>query len=134
MCSSDLVHRNVANVVHEKDDSIKAALDYAINVLKVKHVVVCGHTRCGGVTAAMQEGEGVVHDWIRPIKTLYKDNQAEIQKYPTKDAQVEALAVLSIQKSLAVIQSFAFLQKGLSNIALHGWLFRLETGLIEEVV
>ena len=130
------VHRNIANMVVHTDMNMLSVLDYAVNHLKVKHVIVCGHYGCGGVEAAMQNKSlGLINKWIRNIKEVYKQNITELTKLdPAKrfDRLVELnviAQVYDLAKTSIVQQSW----KNDTGLEIHGWVYGLNDGIIKDL-
>ncbi len=131
------IHRNIANQAPVDDPNVQAVLEYAILHLKVRHVIVAGHTRCGGVTAALQgHSEGVVGRWLEPLRGLAARHAAELGGIAGDRERADRLAELNVVEQVAnVLRSPAYadgLQRG-GAPAVHGWMFVLETGHIREL-
>lgn len=152
------IHRNVANLVRVDDPNGRAVLEYAVEVLEVRHVIVCGHTRCGGVEAAIRGGTGgVVGEWIAPLEALYRERRAEVDATEAMEERVERLARLNVVAQVEHVLTIPAVRRALeetrgpaedgeapavgaagrapgsARLEVHGWLFRVETGLIDEV-
>lgn len=131
-------HRNVANIICNEDDSVKAALEYAVLHLKVQHIIVCGHTGCGGVTAAIEDNvDGSIKSWISPIRKLYLEHEQEI-KSANDDAseRINHLARLNVKEGINCIKKMPSLRAAFDSNSppeIHGWIFDLNTGKILEV-
>lgn len=125
------VHRNIANLVNNVDLNVMSVLNYAIRILKVKHVVVCGHYNCGGVKAAMQSDDlGILNPWLRNIRDVYRTHQNELNAIPDENNRYNRLVELNVQEQcINVIKTAAF-QKAYKErgITIHGWVFALRTG------
>jgi len=129
------VHRNIANIVHSTDLSANAVIDYAVNHLKVKHVVLCGHTSCGGVAAALANNKlGLIDTWLLPLRTLRKENLNLLESLPTKEAALKLveLNVLNGVKTLKENHSVldAMLDRGLR---VHGCVYDIAKGELNEL-
>ncbi|MBT5855876.1 carbonic anhydrase [bacterium] len=131
------VQRNIANQASLDDLNWQSVLEYAVTALNVPHVIVCGHYGCGGVMAAYtDEAPGTVKNWIAPIRTLYLKNKDVIDELPTEEERLDRLSELNVQSQLQKIaQSRPYLRAVESGKApkLHGWMFRIETGLVQAV-
>ncbi|MCX6118653.1 MAG: carbonic anhydrase [Proteobacteria bacterium] len=131
------VHRNIANLVVHTDLNVQSVLHYAIEVLKVKHVIVCGHYGCGGVRAAMTQNHfGVMDQWLRNIKDVFHDHRDEITSKGSQEDQVNRLVELSVLEQLKNIQRSHVLQKAWhqeQRPILHGWVFGLQDGLLRDL-
>lgn len=127
------VHRNVGNVVQETDFNVLAVLQYAVDVLKVSHVIVCGHYGCGGVKAALENfRHGIIDNWLAPIRSLtriHKDELAELE-YGSKLDRLCELNVLSQTRHVArtTIVEDAWLRG--QKLAIHSWIYRLDQGIL----
>lgn len=126
------VTRNVANVVNTLDMSSTAVIQYAVEHLKVKHIIVCGHYGCGGVKAAMTaEDFGLLNPWLRTIRDVYRLHQAELDAIEDENLRYERLVELNVQEQcinvikMAVVQEQYLLDE---YPIVHGWVFDLETG------
>lgn len=131
------VHRNIANMVVHTDMNMLSVLDYAVNVLEVEHVIVCGHYGCGGVRAAMgQQQFGLIDNWIRDIKDVYRTHYEELEAITDLTARENRLVELNVKEQVydlsktSIIQS-AWKKRGKPYI--HGWVYSLETGLINDL-
>jgi carbonic anhydrase len=126
-------HRNVANLVSHTDLNIQAVIEYAVKHLDVRHIVVCGHTGCGGVKAALtQDDLGVLNPWIRVIKDLRYVHKEELDE----DARLTRLIELNVRaQCLNVAKTTSFQQATRNGNApqIHGWVFHLDTGLLEDL-
>ena len=131
------VHRNIANLVVHTDLNVQSVLQYAIEVLKVKHVIVCGHYGCGGVRAAMTGNHfGVMDQWLRNIKDVYHEHHDQIVAAGDGECQVDKLVELSDLTQLENIKRTHVLQKAWhqeQRPILHGWVFGLGDGLIRDL-
>lgn len=131
------VHRNVANLVVQADLNMLSVLHYAIEVLNVRHVIVCGHYGCGGVRAAMTNQQfGVLDQWLRNIKDVYHDHRDEIMAAGDVEAQTNRLVELSVFQQLHNITKTASLQRAWNldkRPTLHGWVFGMNDGLLKNL-
>ena len=125
------VHRNIANMVISIDLNVMSVLNYAVNQLKVKHVVVCGHYFCGGVKAAMTAQDlGILNPWLRNIRDVYRTHREELNKLPDGDERYNRLVELNVQEQCvnliktAAVQT-AYKERGLQ---VHGWVFDIQSG------
>lgn len=126
------VHRNIANVVANNDLSAASVIEYAVDVLQVKHVVVCGHYYCGGVLAAMKPQDlGILNPWLRNIRDVYRLHQSELDSISDEDAKYRRLIELNVQEQCINVIKTAVLQKHYLNTGfptVHGWVFDIKTG------
>ncbi|RAU83180.1 carbonic anhydrase [Pontibacter arcticus] len=131
------IHRNVANQVSLTDMNLLAVLEYAVDVLEVKHIVVCGHYRCGGVAAAYSgTATGVVGNWVNPIREIYLNNRAEIDALPSEDDRINKLAELNVIAQVKNICISSVMhsahQKG-KYPQVHGWVLDIQCGQIKDI-
>lgn len=131
------VHRNVANLVVHTDLNMQSVLHYGIEVLKVNHIIVCGHYGCGGVRAAMSANRfGILDQWLRNIKDVYHVHRDEIRGAGDMDAQTNRLVELSVFEQLRNITKTAALQRAWAfnrRPTLHGWVFGMNDGLLKNL-
>ena len=131
------VHRNIANMVVHTDMNMLSVLDYAVNHLKVKHVIVCGHYGCGGVAAAMQNKSlGLINKWIRNIKEVYKDNYTELKKIQDDQKRFDRLVELNVKAQVYDLAKTSIVQKSWKDntgLEIHGWVYGLEDGIIKDL-
>ncbi|MCB0765730.1 MAG: carbonic anhydrase [Flavobacteriales bacterium] len=129
------VHRNIANMVVHTDVNMLSVLEYAVNVLKVKHVIVCGHYGCGGVKAAMgNQSIGIIDTWLRNIKVVYRLHQGELNPMTDADARFDRLVELNVIEQVHNLSKTAIIQKAWAQRGgphLHGWAYRLSDGVVK---
>jgi carbonic anhydrase len=131
------VHRNIANMVVHTDLNLLSVLEYAVNHLKVKHIIVCGHYGCGGVKAAMTSHNfDIINKWIRNIKDVYRIHRDEIN-YQTKEKEkLNRLIELNVQEQVMNLAKTSIVQKAWKNDQrphLHGWVYGVEDGIIHPI-
>lgn len=131
------VHRNIANMVVHTDMNMLSVLDYAVNHLKVKHVIVCGHYGCGGVQAAMQNKSlGLINKWVRNIKEVYKDNKTELRKIDDDKKRFDRLVELNVIAQVYDLAKTSIVQqawKDNTGLEIHGWVYELKDGIIKDL-
>lgn len=131
------VHRNVANMVVHTDLNLLTVLEYAVNHLKVKHVIVCGHYNCGGVKASMtQHNFGIINKWLRNIKDVYRFHRAELDAIADEGKRADRLVELNVQEQVMNLAKTSIIQKAWvkdQRPQLHGWVYGLKDGLIKPV-
>jgi len=131
------VHRNIANVVVHTDLNCLSVLQYAVEALKVKHVIVCGHYGCGGVKAAMEDQElGLIDNWLRMIKDVYYKHQASINALPTEQERVNRLCEQNVIQQVSNVCHTTIVQnawKRSQPLTVHGWIYGLADGLLKEI-
>ncbi len=131
------VHRNVANVVVHSDLNCLSVIQYAVEVLQVEHIIVCGHYGCGGVQAAMQRQEnGLIDNWLRHIKDIYSKNQQELENIEDEHTRFRRFCELNVIQQVYNVCETTIVQgawrKG-QPLAVHGWIYGLEDGLIHDL-
>ncbi|WP_417590023.1 carbonic anhydrase [Owenweeksia hongkongensis] len=125
------VHRNIANMVINTDLSSMSVINYAVQHLKVKHVVVCGHYYCGGVKAAMQSADlGILNPWLRNIRDVYRLHKAELNAIEDEEARYKRLVELNVEEQCVNVIKTADVQRAYRdrNITVHGWVFDIHSG------
>jgi carbonic anhydrase len=131
------VHRNIANVVVHSDMNLLSVLDYAVNILKVRHVIVCGHYGCGGVIAAMDNGQyGIVDNWLRGIKDVYRIHYRELDAINDEEDRVNRFVELNVIEQVFHLSKTSIIQNAWNERKLpivHGWVYNLKTGLIKDL-
>lgn len=131
------VHRNIANMVVHTDMNMLSVLDYAVNHLGVKHVIVCGHYGCGGVAAAMQNKSlGLINKWVRNIKEVYKDNKTELKKIDDDKKRFDRLVELNVKAQVYDLAKTSIVQQAWKNergLEVHGWVYDLKDGIIHDL-
>ena len=131
------VHRNIANLVVHTDLNMLSVLYYAVNVLKVDHIIVCGHYGCGGVQAAMSNGDyGLINHWLRNIKDVYHEKYSEIALLPDDKAKFNRVVELSVQQQVFNLAKISIIQKNWEERKyphLHGCVYGLDNGRISEL-
>lgn len=131
------VHRNIANVVTHTDMSLLSVLDYSVNVLKIKHVIVCGHYGCGGISAALSNKQvGLIDNWLRNIKDVYYANEQEIRAIEDPAKRAERMVELNAIQGARNVMSTSIVQNAWANgqnLSVHAWAYSLKTGLITDL-
>lgn len=133
-------HRNIANQVIHTDFNCLSVLQYAVNVLRVKHIVVCGHYNCGGVQAALSKqspNTAITNKWLMHIKNTYRLYQHEIDRIAKKNGKVNRLVELNVIEQVSSLAHTSIIQKAWSEDrrpTLHGWVYGLHDGLITPLV
>lgn len=131
------VHRNIANMVVHSDMNMLSVLDYAVNALKVTHVIVCGHYGCGGVKAAMgNQSHGLVDNWIRHIKDTYRFHKPELDAIQNEDERLNRFIELNVQEQVYDLAKTSIVQNAWKNgqqLELHGWVYGVGSGLVKDL-
>ncbi len=127
------VHRNVANVVAETDFNVLAVMQYAVDVLKVKHIIVCGHYGCGGVAAAMRcERHGIIDNWLAGIRGIRRAFREELDTLDP-EAAIDRLCELNVLAQARHVARTSILEDAWErgqDVSVHSWIYRLDCGLI----
>ena len=131
------VHRNIANMVVHTDLNLLSVLQYAVEVLHVKHIIVCGHYGCGGVKAALtQHSLGIINKWLRNIKDVYRYHREEIDGLETDEQRVDKLIELNVTEQVLNLAKTSIVQKSWKENNyphLHGWVYSIENGIIKPI-
>jgi len=131
------VHRNIANMVVHSDMNMLSVLDYAVNVLKVKHVIVCGHYGCGGVNAAMDNKSiGLIDNWIRHIKAIYRLHKKELDGIEDKQERFDRFVELNVKEQVYDLAKTSIVQGAWQNnqdLEVHGWVYGVGSGIIKDL-
>ncbi len=131
------VHRNIANMVIHSDMNMLSVLDYAVNVLKVKHIIVCGHYGCGGVLAAMNnQSIGIIDNWIRHIKDIYRLHQTYLDAIEDKTERFNAFVEINVKEQVFDLAKTSIVQSAWKvgqELTLHGWAYGLNSGFVTDL-
>lgn len=131
------VHRNIANMVVHTDMNLLSVLDYAVNVLEVKHVIVCGHYGCGGIKAAMGNKQfGVIDNWIRHIKDVYRMHQDELEEIKDLEERQNRFTELNVIEQVYDLVKTSIVQNSWEKRKLphvHGWIYDIKNGIIKDL-
>src|SRR5690349_7629650 len=131
------VHRNVANLASPQDANYLSVLQFAVDVLKVQHVMVVGHYGCGGVSAAVDgKRRGLVDHWLHPIRELSRTHSQELEALPDMKARLNRLCELNVMRQVTNVASDVFVQEAWARgqtLAVHGWVYAIADGLIKDL-
>lgn len=131
------VHRNIANMVVHTDMNMLSVLDYAVNILKVKHVIVCGHYGCGGIKAAMTNSSfGLIDNWIRHIKDIYRFHEEYLDSIEDEEDRFNAFVEINIKEQVYDLAKTSIVQNAWRNgqdLTVHGWVYGLNSGYITDL-
>ena len=131
------VHRNIANMVIHSDMNMLSVLDYAVNALKVKHVIVCGHYGCGGVKAAMGNSSiGIIDNWIRHIKDVYRFYQNELDAITDENERFNKFVEVNVKEQVLDLAKTSIVQNAWKNgqeLSIHGWVYGLNSGYVTDL-
>lgn len=131
------VHRNVANLAPPQDANYLSVLQFAVDVLKVKHVLVVGHYGCGGIRAAVDgERRGLVDHWLTPIREVHHEHRHELEAIPEERARLDRLCELNVLRQMRNVASDIFVQDAWARgqpLCVHGWVYSLSNGLVNDL-
>jgi len=131
------VHRNVANLAPPQDANYLSVLQYAVQVLKVSHVIVVGHYGCGGVRAAFRNQRlGLIDHWLSPIRAVMRDHEAELAALPNDAAREDRLCELNVRRQVENVGADPFVVDAWAagaNLAIHGWCYSIADGLVKDL-
>jgi carbonic anhydrase len=131
------VHRNIANMVVHSDMNLLSVLSYAVEVLKVKHIIVCGHYGCGGVIAAMGTKQyGLIDNWLRHIKDVYRFHYLELDAIKDETQRARRFVEVNVMEQVRDLSKTSIVQNAWSNdqpLHVHGWVYDLNDGLIKDL-
>jgi len=132
-----LVHRNVANVVVHADLNCLSVLQFAVEVLKVEHIIVCGHYGCGGVRAALRDDRlGLVDNWLRHVQDVRWKHQAELDNLPSEEQQHDRLCELNVVEQVVNVSQTTVVRDAWArdqSLSVHGWIYDLHDGLLRDL-
>jgi len=131
------VHRNIANVVVHTDLNCLSVIQYAVDVLKVKHIIVCGHYGCGGVKAALEgESHGLIDNWLGHIKDVYRYHQIMVDKAEDEEEKVDLLCELNVIEQVVNVAQTTIAQNAWragQELSIHGWIYSIEDGILKDL-
>jgi carbonic anhydrase len=131
------VHRNVANVVVHTDFNCLSVMQYAVDVLKVEHIIVCGHHSCGGVKAAMENPQlGLIDNWLRHVQDVFHEHEELLAQIEDKEKRVDRLCELNVIEQVKNVGRTTILQSAWERgqeVTVHGWIYSLEDGLLRDM-
>jgi len=132
-----LVHRNVANVVVHADLNCLSVLQFAVEVLKVEHIIVCGHYGCGGVRAALRDDRlGLVDNWLRHVQDVRWKHQGELDRLPSEKKQHDRLCELNVREQVINVSQTTVVRDAWTRgqpLSVHGWIYDLHDGLLRDL-
>jgi len=131
------VHRNVANVVVHTDFNCLSVMQYAVDVLRVEHIIVCGHYGCGGVLAAMENSQlGLIDNWLRHVQDVIRDHEHALREINDRAKRLDRLCELNVVEQVLNVARTTIVQSAwqrAQQLAVHGWIYRLEDGLLHDL-
>jgi carbonic anhydrase len=132
------VHRNIANLVIHTDFNVLSVIQFATQVLKVKHIIVCGHYGCGGIRTAMTKRDlGLINKWLRHIKDVYHSNKIELGSITDEQIRYKRLVELNVIEQVNHLAQISIVQRSWrteNQPTLHGWVYDIHTGLLKSLV
>ncbi|ESU19200.1 carbonic anhydrase [Flavobacterium cauense R2A-7] len=131
------VHRNIANMVIHSDMNMLSVLDYAVNALKIKHIIVCGHYGCGGVKAAMgNDSIGIIDNWIRHIKDVYRHHRVYLDSIIDENERFNKFVEINVKEQVYDLAKTSIVQaawKSGQEVTIHGWVYGLNSGYVTDL-
>lgn len=131
------VHRNVANIVVQTDLNCLSVIQYAVEVLKIKHIIACGHYGCGGIKTAMEnEDHGLIDNWLRNIKNVYRFHKLELDSILSDEDKFNRLCECNVEEQVSNICHTTIVQNAWKSgveLTIHGWIYCLEVGLLTDL-
>ncbi|HEX8446460.1 MAG TPA: carbonic anhydrase [Sphingomonas sp.] len=132
------IHRNIANLVYDTDLNLMSVVQFAVDVLKVDDIIVCGHYGCGGIMAAMDDSAtGPIADWLVNVRQVYQDHRQEIDAMPDREARVNRLVEFNVRDQLMRLARTAPVRGAFAagrKLKLHGWVYDLRDGLLKPLM
>jgi len=131
------VHRNVANLVIHTDMNCLSVLQYAVDILRVEHIIVCGHYGCGGIVAAVEDQRhGLIDNWLRHVRDVYRRHQRQLDKVKDKETLLRRLCELNAKEQVSNVANTTTIQDAWrrgQKITIHGWIYDIHDGLIQDL-
>lgn len=131
------VHRNVGNIVVHTDMNCLSVIQFAVEVLKVKHIIVCGHYGCGGVQAAINDKQlGLIDNWLRNIKEIYKEHKNDLSSIENFERRINRLCELNVARQVQNVSYTTIVQNAWQRgekLSVHGWIYSIKDGLLNDL-
>lgn len=131
------VHRNIANMVIHTDLNCLSVVQYAIDILKIKHIIVCGHYDCGGINAAMEStSHGLIDNWLRHIRDVYRFHAEELDQIEDFSQRRDRLCELNVREQVQNLSNFTPVEQAWERgqeLHIHGWIYRLKDGILQDL-
>ena len=131
------VHRNVANLVIHTDMNCLSVLQYAVDILKVRHIIVCGHYGCGGVKAALDsQPHGLIDNWLRHIREIYRRRSSDLLQLSTVEERINRLCELNVIEQVKNVGNTTIIQEAWQrgqSVTVHGWIYAISDGLLKDL-
>ncbi|MBI5353545.1 MAG: carbonate dehydratase [Chloroflexi bacterium] len=131
------VHRNVANLVSHTDMNCLSVLQYAVEILKVRHIIVCGHYGCGGVKAALEDQpHGLIDNWLRCIRDIHQRRSSDLARFSTAEERINRLCELNVIEQVKNVGNTTIIQEAWQRdqmVTIHGWIYAISDGLLKDL-
>jgi carbonic anhydrase len=131
------VHRNVANLVIHTDMNCLSVLQYAVEILKIKHIIVCGHYGCGGVKAALEsQSHGLIDNWLRHIRDIDQRRASDLARFSSEDERINRLCELNVIEQVKNVANTTIIQEAWQRdqmVTIHGWIYAISDGLLKDL-
>jgi carbonic anhydrase len=131
------VHRNVANLVIHTDMNCLSVVQFAVEVLKIKHIIVCGHYGCGGIKAAMENRpHGLIDNWLRHIRDIYRKRANELMLIPEEEKRIDRLCEMNVVEQVMNVGNMTAVQESWQqghSLTIHGWIYSIANGLLKDL-
>jgi carbonic anhydrase len=131
------VHRNVANIVYPSDLNCLSVIEYAVDVLRVRHIIVCGHYGCGGVRAALDnQVHGLIDNWLTRIRDIYVQHAEEVDRLDSETKKVDRMCELNVIEQVKTVTHTTIVQDAWARgqqVSVHGWVYGLDNGLVNDL-
>jgi carbonic anhydrase len=131
------VHRNIANLVVHTDLNCLSVIQYAVEVLRVKHIIVCGHYGCGGIVTALEEGDhGLIDNWLQNVKDVYRYHRARIDGLKNEQEKQDLLCELNVIEQVINLANTTVVQaawRGGQKLTVHGWIYSIANGILKDL-
>jgi carbonic anhydrase len=131
------VHRNIANLVPPFDTNVHSVLQFAVQALKVKHIIVCGHYGCGGVLAALRDWSGLpLENWLAYVRAVYRAHKEELDAAPSEEVRWRRLCELNVMAQVHAVRETEIVKQAWRNdqpVMVHGWIYDLKEGLLRDL-
>lgn len=130
------VHRNIANIVHGADINCLSVLQFAVEVLKVRHIIICGHYGCGGIRAAVDGASGLLDYWLHPVRRLARERREALDALKDRELQIDRLCELNVAMQVETLARTPIIEAAWARgqeLRIHGWCYDLKDGLIRDL-
>ena len=131
------VHRNIANLVVHTDLNCLSVIQYAVEVLRVKHIIICGHYGCGGIVTALEEGDhGLIDNWLRNVKDVYRYHRARVDALASDQERRDLMCELNVIEQVINLANTTVVQaawRAGQQLAVHGWIYSIDNGILKDL-